>query len=78
MWQQKAQAMEKCENLLEENMKWAYAIVIGQSLPKLISKVKTSDKYAPANANQDIVKLLLIICGYIVAASLITSRAHGL
>jgi hypothetical protein len=45
-------------------MKRAYALVIGQSLPKLISKVKTSDKYGPANANQDIVQLLLIIRGY--------------
>jgi hypothetical protein len=64
MWQQKAQATEKRENLLEENMKRAYALVIGQSLPELISKVKTSDKYAPADANHDVVKLLLIICGY--------------
>ncbi len=64
MWQQKAQATEKRENLLEENMKQAYALVIGQSSPKLISKVKTSDKYAPAHAGQDVVKLLLIICGY--------------
>jgi hypothetical protein len=64
MWQQKAQATKKCENLLKENMKRAYALVIGQSLPELISKVKTSDKYAPANTDQDIVKLLLIIRGY--------------
>ncbi len=64
MWQQKAQAMEKCENLLEENIKRAYALVIGQSSPELISKVKTSDKYAPANADQDVVKLLLIIPRY--------------
>jgi hypothetical protein len=64
MWQQKAQAMEKRENLLEENMKRAYSLVIGQSSPELISKVKTSDKYGPADANQDVVKLLLIIRGY--------------
>ncbi len=56
--------MEKRENLLKENMKWAYALVIGQSSPELISKVKTSDKYAPANADQDVVKVLLIIHGY--------------
>ncbi len=55
MWQQKAQEIEKCQNLLEENMKRAYALVIGQNLPKLISKVKTSDKYGPADANQDAV-----------------------
>jgi hypothetical protein len=54
-WQQKAQAIEKCQNLIKENMKWAYALVIGQSLPELISKVKTSDKYGPADTNQDIV-----------------------
>ncbi len=64
MWQQKAQATEKRENLLEENMKWAYALVIGQSSPELISKVKTSDKYASADADQGVVKLLLIIRGY--------------
>ncbi len=64
MWQQKAQAIEKCLNLLEENMKRAYALVIGQSLPELISKVKTSDKYGPADADQDVVQLLLIIRGY--------------
>ncbi len=64
MWQQKAQAIENCQNFLKEDMKRAYALVIGQSLPKLISKVKTSDKYGPADANQDIIQLLLIIRGY--------------
>jgi hypothetical protein len=64
MWQQQAQATEKRKNLLEENTKRVYALVIAQSSPDLISKVKTSDKYGQANANQDVVQLLLIICRY--------------
>jgi hypothetical protein len=62
--QQQAQATEKCTNILEENMKRAYAQVLVQSSPELISKVKTLDKYKQADADQDIVQLRLIICGY--------------
>jgi hypothetical protein len=64
IWQQKVQAMEKRQNLLEENIKRAYALVLGQCLPKLIHKLKESNKYAMADADQDVIKLLLIIGGY--------------
>jgi hypothetical protein len=64
IWQQKIQVTEKRANLLEENTKRAYALVLGQISPELVSKVKTSNKYAIAEANQDVVKLLLIIRGY--------------
>jgi hypothetical protein len=64
MWQQQAQATKKRKNLLEENTKRAYALVIAQSLPDLISKVKTLYKYGQADADQDVVQLLLIIHGY--------------
>jgi hypothetical protein len=64
MWQQQAQATEKRKNLLKGNTKRAYALVIAQSLPDLISKVETLDKYGQADANQDVVQLLRIIRGY--------------
>lgn len=64
IWQQKVQATEKRQNLLEENVKRAYALVLGECLPEMVNKLKASNKYAMADADQDVVKLLLIVRGY--------------
>ncbi|KAL3810038.1 hypothetical protein ACHAXA_000207 [Cyclostephanos tholiformis] len=64
IWQQKVQATEKRQNLLDENIKRAYALVLGQCSPELVNKLKASNKYAMADADQDVVKLLLIVRGY--------------
>ncbi len=64
MWQQKAQAMEKRENLLEDNKKRAYALVTGQCSPKLVSKIKGFDLYESTDQDQDIVQLIPIVRGY--------------
>ncbi len=49
---------------LEENNKRAYALVIGQCLSKLDSKLQGSAAFAQAKADQDVVQLLLFIQGY--------------
>ncbi len=54
----------KAKNLLVENVKKEYALILGQCSPKLISKIKWSDKYPAADLAQDVVQLLMIIRGY--------------
>jgi hypothetical protein len=49
---------------LEENKKRAYALVIGQCFPDLDSKLQGSAAFVQAEADQDVVQLLLIIQGY--------------
>ena len=49
---------------LEENKKHAYALVIGQCSPNLDSKLQESATFVHAAADQDAVKLLLVIQGY--------------
>jgi hypothetical protein len=46
---------------LEENKKHAYALVIGQCLPDLDSKLQGSTAFVQAKADQDVVQLLLVI-----------------
>jgi hypothetical protein len=62
--QQDMQDMKKKISLLEENKKKIYALVMGQSSPKLESKILGSTGYKAANKDQDIVTLLLIIRGH--------------
>jgi hypothetical protein len=49
MCQQKAQATEKHENLLEDNKKQAYALLTGQCSPEVVSKIKGSDLFKSAD-----------------------------
>jgi hypothetical protein len=42
----------------------AYALMLGQCLPKLISKIQGVGTYIQANQDQDIIQLLVIIQGY--------------
>ncbi len=46
---------------LEENKKRAYALVIGQCSPDLNSKLQGSTAFVQAEADQDVVQLLLVI-----------------
>ncbi len=50
--------------MLVENKKLVYALVLGQCLIELISKIMGLDSYVQANANQDMVQLLVTIQGY--------------
>jgi hypothetical protein len=50
--------------LLDRNKKRTYALVVGQCLPELVSKIRGLDLYAQADTDQDAVQLLLIIWGY--------------
>ena len=61
LWQQDIHEAKKRITLLIENKKLAYALVLGQCLMELDSKIKGLDGYVQANANQDVVQLLAII-----------------
>jgi hypothetical protein len=49
---------------LEENKKCVYMLVIGQCSSNLDSKLQGSAAFMQANANQDVVQLLLVLQGY--------------
>jgi hypothetical protein len=59
IWQQEVQ-----EVLLNKNKKQVYALVFGQCLPELISKIQDMGAYIQANQDQDVIQLLVIIRGY--------------
>jgi hypothetical protein len=64
LWQEDVKEAKRKIALLEEDKKCAYALIIGQCSPELVSKIRGSDLYAQANTDQDTVQLLLIIRGY--------------
>jgi hypothetical protein len=64
LWKEDVKEAKRKIALLDKNKKRAYALVIGQCLPKLFSKIRGSDLYGQADADQDAVQLLLIIRGY--------------
>jgi hypothetical protein len=64
LWQQDVQGAKNRIFLIIENKKHVYALVLGQSLAELDSKIKELDAYVQANTNQDMVQLLAIIQGY--------------
>ena len=65
LWQQDVQEAKKRITLLMENKKRAYALILGQCLVELGSKIKGLDQYVQADAEQDGVQLLArIIQGY--------------
>ncbi len=64
LWQQSITKTNKRKLLIEENKKRAYGLVFGQCLPKLISKIKSSDSFASGDIDQDVVQLLFIVRGY--------------
>jgi hypothetical protein len=64
LWQQDVQEVKKRISLLLENKKCTYALVLGQCSLELDSKIKGSDACIQANANQDVVQLLVIIREY--------------
>jgi hypothetical protein len=63
LWKEDVKEAKRKITLLDKNKKHAYALVIGQCLPKLVSKIRGSDLYAQADVDQDAVQLLLIIQG---------------
>ncbi len=64
LWQQDVPAAKKQIAQLEENKKRAYALIIGQCLSYLDSKLQGSTTFVQAEDEQDIVQLLLVIQGY--------------
>ncbi len=74
--QQEVQKTMKRILLLNKKKKHAYALVFGQCLPELISKVKGTGGYSQANQDQDIIYLYLSSSMGTAAASTIISRVH--
>jgi hypothetical protein len=64
IWQQDVASVKKQIVQLEENKKHTYALVIGQCSPDLDSKLQGSTAFVQAEADQDVVQLLLVIQGY--------------
>jgi hypothetical protein len=64
LWKEDVKEAKRKIALLDENKKRAYALVVRQCSPELVSKIQGSDLYAQADADQDAVQLLLIIQGY--------------
>jgi hypothetical protein len=64
LWKEDVKEAKRKVALLDKNKKSAYALVVGQCLPELVSKIRGLDLYAQADADQDAVQLLLIIRGY--------------
>ncbi len=64
LWQQDVQESKKRISLFPENKKRAYALFLRQCSSEFDSKIKGSDAYVQANADQDVVQLLVIIRGY--------------
>ena len=49
---------------IEESKKRAYALVMGQCSPDLVSKIRGSTTYGTVNGSQDVVELLRLVRGY--------------
>ena len=64
IWQQDVAAVKKQIVQLEKNKKRPYALVTGQCSPNLDSKLQGSVAFVQAEADQDVVQLLLVIQGY--------------
>ncbi len=64
LWKEDVKEGKRKIALLDKNKKRAYALVIRQCSPELVSKIRGSDLYTQADADQDAVQLLLIIRGY--------------
>jgi hypothetical protein len=64
IWHQDVAAVKKQIVQFKENKKSAYTLVIGQCTPDLDSKLKGSATFVQAEADQDVVQLLLVIQGY--------------
>jgi hypothetical protein len=61
IWQQDVAAVKKQIVQLEKNKKRVHALIIGQCSLDLDSKLQGSTAFVQAKADQDVVKLLLVI-----------------
>ena len=60
IWQQDIAAVKKQIVQLEENKKHVYTLVIGQCSPNLDSKLHGFALFVQAEADQDVMQLLLV------------------
>jgi hypothetical protein len=64
MWQEDFKVANKKRITYNENKERAYALVWGQCSQELRNKIKGAADYAAASADQDVIRLLLIIRGF--------------
>ena len=64
IWKEELREKRTQSVQIEESKKRAYALVMGQCSPDLVSKIRGSGTYATVNASQDVVELLRLVRGY--------------
>ncbi len=58
IWKEELRERRTQSMQIEESKKRAYALVMGQCSPDLVSKIRVSTTYGTVNASQDVVELL--------------------
>ena len=64
IWKEELREKRTQSLQIEESKKRAYALVMGQCSPDLVSKIRGASTYASVNASQDVIELLRLIRGY--------------
>ena len=64
IWKEELREKRTQSVQIEESKKRAYALVMGQCSPELVSKIRGSTTYGTVNGSQDVVELLRLIRGY--------------
>jgi hypothetical protein len=64
IWKEELREKRTQSLQIEESKKRAYALVIGQCSPELVSKIRGSSTYSAVNGSQDVVELLRLIRGF--------------
>ncbi len=64
IWKEELREKRTQSLQIEESKKRAYALVMGQCSPELVSKIRGSSTYSAVNGSQDVVELLRLIRGF--------------
>mgnify|MGYP006166379963 FL=1 len=64
IWKEELREKRTQSVQIEESKKRAYALVMGQCSPDLVSKIRGSGTYTTVNASHDVVELLRLVRGY--------------
>ena len=64
IWKEELREKRTQSLQIDESKKRAYALVMGQCSPDLVSKIRGASTYANVNASQDVVELLRLIRGF--------------
>ena len=64
IWKEELREKRTQSLQIEESKKRAYALVMGQCSPNLVSKIRGGSTYVNANSSQDVIELLKLIHAY--------------